>query len=437
MKNFQFFPPRLSAGTPGSLAIFLPAKVSAALILSGAFSTFSFAQTPSLSNLTVSAVLDGYYQSEDRLMTERAEGFGLGETELAFSASIDDMFFGKLTTVFESHNGESEVNVEEAFIQTMALPNGFTVRAGRFLSDIGYLNNQHLHTDSFTSRPSAYRAFLGGHYFDDGLRFSYIAPTDLYWTMGVEAFSGDSLRAADEHGERAFDSTGVYTAFTKMGGDISIESSWQLGVSYLRNENGQLTAEEHEEAEHEEAGHEEAGHDEAGHDEAGHEDEHGHSHGASYTGKNTFIADFVYKWAPDGNYKYQHLTLSAEYFRVSDFMVPELHEEFAGAVDHDEDANSKDYHEAWYVSGVYQFSPNWSAGLRYGKLDSQLQHEGHFDQQTLKETELSIAWHNSHFSTVRVEFSHQSNIGFEIESNDNVITLQYVMMIGAHSAHQF
>jgi hypothetical protein len=415
MKNFQFAPARL------------PAKVSAALAVSAFLPMLSQAQTPTLSNPTVSAVLDGYYQSDDRLMTERTKGFGLGETELAFSASIDDMFYGKLTTVFELNDGESEVIVEEAFIQTMALPNGFTIRAGRFLSDIGYLNNQHLHSDSFTSRPSAYRAFLGGHYFDDGLRINYIAPTDLYWSTGVEAFSGDSLRAADEHGEREFDSTGVYTAFTKIGGDIGIESSWQLGFSYLRNENGQLTPEEHDEDEHEEEGHS--------------EDEHGHSHSASYTGKNTYVADFVYKWAPNGNYKYQHLTLSAEYFRVSDFMVSELHDEHEEEEHHDEeghsDENSKDYHEAWYVSGVYQFSPNWSAGLRYGELDSQLQHEEHFDQQELKETELSVAWHNSHFSTVRLELSHQSNIGFENAQNDNVITLQYVMALGAHSAHQF
>ena len=417
MNNFQFFPSRLSATVSGS--ILSPMKVSAACILTGIFPLLSFAQTPTLSNLTVSAVLDGYYQSEDRLMTERVKGFGLGETELAFSASIDDMFFGKLTTVFESHEGESEVNIEEAFVQTLALPNGFTVRAGRFLSDIGYLNNQHLHTDAFTSRPSAYRAFLGGHYFDDGLRVSYLAPTDLYWTMGAEVFSGDSLRAEDESGEREFDSTGVYTAFTKIGGDIGIESSWQLGASFLRNENGLLTPEEHEEGEEHEA----------------HEEE-SHAHSAGYTGKNTFIADFVYKWAPNGNYKYQHLTLSAEYFRVSDFMVPELEEEHLEEEQHDE-GSANDYHQAWYVSGVYQFSPNWSAGLRYGKLDSQVLHEEHFDKQTLKETELSVAWHNSHFSTVRVEFSHQSNIGFENAENDNVITLQYVMALGAHNAHQF
>lgn len=399
--------------------------VIAALVSSTLPSTVLAQTVPTLANPAISVVLDGYYQSDDRIMAERAEGFGIGETELAFSANIDDMFYGKLTTIFESHDGESELEIEEAFIQTMALPNGFTVRAGRFLSDIGYLNNQHLHTDSFTSRPSAYRAFLGNHYFDDGLRVSYLAPTDLYWTMGAEVFAGDSLRAADEHGEREFDSTGVYTAYTKLGGDIGVEGSWQLGLSYLRNENGQLTPEEHDE--HEEEEHE--------------EDEHGHSHSASYTGKNTFIADFVYKWAPDGNYKYQHLTLSAEYFRVNDFMVPELHEEHEEDEHHDEeehhDEGGKDYHQAWYVSGVYQFSPNWSAGLRYGELDAQLQHEEHFDAQELKETEFSIAWHNSHFSTVRLEVSHQSNVGFESDQNDNVISLQYVMTMGAHGAHQF
>ena len=115
MKNMNFFPARVSA------------KVTVALAVTALIPAFAQAQTPTLSNPTVSAVLDGYYQSGNRLMAERTEGFGIGETELAFSASIDDMFYGKLTTVFESHDGESAVNVEEAFIQTMALPNGFTL----------------------------------------------------------------------------------------------------------------------------------------------------------------------------------------------------------------------------------------------------------------------------------------------------------------------
>ncbi|GGP46741.1 hypothetical protein [Shewanella saliphila] len=388
------------------------------LALACAFSSYSaMAEDSSLTNPNISAVLDGYYQTGDRPMSEREEGFGLGETELALSANIDEMFYGKVTAVVESADGETEVNLEEAFIQTLALPSGLSIRAGRFLSDIGYLNNQHLHTDSFTERPAAYRAFLGNHYFDDGIRLSYVAPTDLYWTMGVEAFGGDSLRAADEHGDRDFDDVGVFTALTKIGGDIGVESSWQLGLSYLRNENGLAYAEEHEEEEVEE--------------------EEEHSHSASYTGENTYIVDFVYKWAPNGNYKYQNLTLSGEYFRVTDIFGEEPgHVEDIDDMD-DHEISDDDYHEGWYLSSVYQFSPSWSAGVRYGEIDTYEIHEDHLDPQKLEETEVSLAWHSSHFSTVRLQFTHQKGTNFDGVEDDNIVTLQYVMSLGAHGAHQF
>ncbi|MDR8522202.1 MULTISPECIES: hypothetical protein [Shewanella] len=389
-------------------------------------STQALANDPTLTNPAISAVLDGYYQSAERPMAERVEGFGLGHTELAMSANIDDMFYGKLTAIVEIHDGETELGLEEAFIQTLAMPGGFSIRAGRFLSDIGYLNNQHVHTDSFSDRPAAYRAFLGSHYFDDGVRLSYVAPTDLYWTMGVEAFKGDSMRAEDEHGERDFENLGVYTAFTKFGGDIGDNSSWQAGLSYLRNENGRMTAaEEHDHAEPEE-------HTDHGHD---------HSHSAQYTGENTYVADFVYKWAPSGNYKYQHLTVSGEYFRVTDFKpFEEHHEEHGDHEEHEEHGHGeggKDYQEGWYLSSVYQFSPHWSAGLRYGEVDTQMMHGDHFDPQKLKETEVSLAWHHSHFSTVRLQYTNQKGTNFDGIEDDNVITLQYVMTLGAHGAHQF
>ncbi|ABV89027.1 membrane protein [Shewanella pealeana] len=377
-------------------------------------STQALASDPSLTNPAISAVLDGYYQSGERPMSERVEGFGLGHTELAMSANIDDMFYGKLTAVVEMHDGETELGLEEAFIQTLAMPGGFSIRAGRFLSDIGYLNNQHVHTDSFSDRPAAYRAFLGSHYFDDGVRLSYVAPTDLYWTMGVEAFKGDNMRAADEHGEREYENLGVYTAFTKIGGDVGANGSWQAGLSYLRNENGRMTADEHE------------------HVEVQDDHDHDHSHSAQYTGENTYVADFVYKWAPNGNYKYQHLTLSGEYFRVTDFKPLEEHDA------HEEHGDEgKDYQEGWYLSSVYQLSPHWSAGLRYGQADTQMMHGDHFDPQKLKETEVSLAWHHSHFSTVRLQYTNQQGTNFDGFEDDNIITLQYVMTLGAHGAHQF
>ncbi|GGI87384.1 hypothetical protein [Shewanella gelidii] len=381
-----------------------------------------------LSNPAISLVLDGYYQTAERPLAEREEGLGLGHTELALSAVIDDNFYGKLTTVLEVHEGETELGLEEAFIQTLSMPAGFSVRAGRFLSDVGYLNNQHIHTDAFVERPAVYRAFLGSHYFDDGLRLNYVAPTDLYWTMGVEAFSGESLRAEDEHGEREYEEVGVYSLHTKFGGDIGTEASWQVGLAWLRNENGRLTAHEEEEGDD---------HDE--HEEDAHE-EHDHSHSAAYTGENTYIADFVYKWAPDGNYKYQHLTVSGEFFRVNDFMAhheEEHHEEPGMEEDHDHEGHVNDYHQGWYVSSVYQFSPAWSAGVRYGQVDTLMAHEEHFDEQELKETEFTLAWHPSHFSSVRLQYVHQDGLNFDGIEDDNIVTLQYVTTLGAHGAHQF
>lgn len=423
----------------GDKMSYLNKRLSLVAVACAFASTHAFAEDSSLTNPNISAVLDGFYQTGDRGLGGREEGFGLGETELAISANIDDMFYGKVTAILESHDGETEIELEEAFIQTMGLPAGLGIRAGRFLSDVGYLNNQHLHTDSFVDRPGAYRAFMGNHYFDDGVRLTYVAPTDLYWTMGVEVFKGDKMRAADmyeeheeeghdeeeheEHGPREYDTVGVYSAFTKFGGDIGHSSSWQVGLSYLYNANGKVMVVE---------GEEEEGHADEEHD---HE---GHTHSASYTGENTYIADFVYKWAPNGNYKYQHLTVSGEYFRVTDTFSFEEGDHGHEEEDHDhEESHGDDYFEGWYLSGVYQFSPHWSAGVRYGEVDTYELHGDHLDPQKLKETELSLAWHHSHFSTVRLQYTNQKGTNFDGFEDDNIVSLQYVMTLGAHGAHQF
>ena len=414
-------------------------------VLVGALVTNAHAQDKS--NLNISAVLNGYYQSADKRLSEKQEGFGLGETELAFSGAIDDAFYGKVTSVIESADGETEFELEEAFLQTLALPHGFSVRAGRFMSDIGYLNNQHLHTDSFVDRPAVYRAFLGSHYFDDGIRLDYVAPTDIYWAMGVEAFKGEKLQAEDISGEAQ--SVGAYTFYTKFGGDIGDSSSWQLGLSYLRNENGQSLVEDqghHEDMDHDDhddhegMGHDDHDdhegmdhddhddHDEMGHDEHGHDEHEGHNHGAAFTGKNLFGADFVYKWAPQGNYKYQSLTISGEYFRLTDTFL-------ADEVEHQPEFD-KD-HQGWYVSSVYQWSPKWSTGVRYGRIDTYNLHEEELEKASLKETEFEIAYHHSHFSVVRLQFTHQDGTEMFMPIDDNSITLQFNMTLGAHSAHQF
>ena len=64
----------------------------------------------------------------------------LDETELAISANVDDKYYGFLTTALEQTDGETSVELEEAYVETLALPKGLKVKGGRFLSDIGYRN---------------------------------------------------------------------------------------------------------------------------------------------------------------------------------------------------------------------------------------------------------------------------------------------------------
>ena len=355
-----------------------------------------------------SLILDGHYKSANSALSEYEKGFGLGHVELGVSAAIDDLFYGKFTGVVHEHDNKTEFETEEAFIQTLALPGGLSVRAGRFLSDIGYLNSQHAHTDSFVERPAAYRAMLGSHYYDDGVRLSYVMPTDTFWTIGTEAFGGNKMRA---EGLTDPKSVGVYTAFSKIGGDFNEENSWQLGLSYLRNDNGASVT-----------GHDDHD-DDHGHEAHGHEEEsgHNHSHDAQFTGKNTYIADAVWKWAPDGNYKYRSLTLTGEYLQTEDIS---------------ETIKGNEKNKGFYLSSVYQMTPQWAVGARYGEFKGYEAHGDHFHEKNLKESEFMVSWSHSHFSTVRLQYTHQTGDGFENIKND-IVTLQYVMSLGAHDAHTF
>lgn len=347
-------------------------------------------------NPDIAVNLDGYYKQNDTALSHRDKGFGLGHTELSLSAPIDDLFAGRLTTVIEEHDGETEVNLEEAYLQTTGMPWNLTVRGGRFLSQVGYLNGRHLHEDDFVERPAVYRALLGSHYYDDGVQLHLLLPTPFYWQIGAEALDGGKLSEGDED-------IGVFTLNTRIGGDISVSQNWQLGLSYLRNRQvDSALGEEEEEHNHEE------------------EEGHAHSHTASYTAEDLYIADIVWKWAPNGNTREQQLTLSGEYLYGDN---PNQY------------ATSNDVNEGWYLSAVYQFLPQWSAGTRYGRADLAEAHGDHFHDQSLRETEVMVSWSRSHFSTVRLQYTHQDAEGFD--NADNTLTLQYVMSLGAHGAHGY
>ncbi len=85
----------------------------------------------------------------------------------------------------------------------------------------------------------------------------------------------------------------------------------------------------------------------------------------AFTGSTrVWIADAVWKWAPNGNATRTNFKLQGEYLRStrSGSLVYDVG-------DADSAGNYRAVQSGWYVQGVYQFMPHWRVGLRTERLD--------------------------------------------------------------------
>ncbi len=322
------------------------------------------------------------------------EGLALGESELVFSANVDDRFYGFFNVSFD----QEEIGIEEAYLSTLSLPFGLAVKAGQFFSAIGDHNARHSHTWDFIDSPLVYDVMLDGALLDPGVQISWIAPTDIYIEFGGEVLRGDAFPAegATNHG------FGSATVFAKISNDLGDSHSWKTGVSYLRADANDRDSDA------------------------------GNGSAISFDGTtDLIIAEFTWKWAPLGNFRERNFTFHAEYmYRHEDGTLRSN-----GAVGK--------YHgdqNGFYAQGVYQFMPRWRVGLRYGQLFSDNRVRG-LPPTTVLDRDFSsprrisamLDFSNSEFSRLRLQYSHESGgLG-----DDSLIFLQYIISIGSHGAHAF
>jgi hypothetical protein len=357
------------------------------------------------------AVLDTAITSPALALGGRDKGLQMGHSDLTAGGPLGRHFQAGLSASFATHEGTLERGVEEAWIETRTLPLGLSARAGRFASQIGALNAQHPHADDFVERPLLYRAFLGGHWSDDGLRLNVTLPTGLYWTVGAELFRGRKLVP---EADPPVAGVGAATLSTKLGGDLGRAHSWQLGLAVVHSRRIAASA-----------GHEDHEEDHDDHDDHGGEEGHGahdHGHGAAYGGRRLWLADATWKWAPDGNNRERQLRLTLEAARVTG--IHRL-------------TSAGQRHEGLALAAVWRFAPNWEAGARLDRLRVVMPHDDHVDDGRLREQSLMVAWKPSHLQTVRLQATRQHGaVGFESPVARSV-ALQYILAFGAHGAHAF
>ncbi len=344
-------------------------------------------------------------------------GLSLGESELVFAANIDHHFRGTLIASISPDNNSA--TIEEGYIQTLSLSNGFTLKAGRFLSAVGYQNQIHAHAWDFADAPLASKVFLGNRLNEDGIQFKWVAPTETYLDVGLELGRGRTFPGGPDGG-RNKNGFGSSNLFAHVGGDIGTSTAWQAGLSYLSTSPQDRTFDDL--------------------------DSTGTGVTNSISGKSRlWVLDGVLKWAPNRNPTYTNFKLQGEYFQRRE----------NGNVTYDTAAASlgtqtggfASRQSGWYLQGVYQFMSLWRIGYRYDRLNSGTTRLGLVDSAALTALDFPILstytpsrqtlmtdWSPTEFSRVRLQFARdQSRPG----ATDNQVLLQYIMSLGAHGAHKF
>jgi hypothetical protein len=370
------------------------------LILSGNYTNLS--KAPSQRRL------QGFVPSNGEKMPE-GRSFNLGESELALSANVDHLFRGNFRLAIAPDN---TIGVEEATIQTLGLGQGFNLKAGRFLSGVGYLNELHPHEWDFSDAPLSYQAFFGNALGMDGAQVRWLAPTETFFELGVEAARSRNFPATDDKNNR----NGLMSAslFAHVGSDVGVSNSWRGGLSYFATKPENRSY-----------------------------DDPLNSLKNSFSGNSKmWIADFLWKWAPNGNASQQNLKLQGEYFNRA--------EDGTLIYDTENTPQSGSYsnrQSGFYTQAVYQFMPRWRIGYRYDQLNSGSASFGLVNSGALsaadfpllenykpKRNTVMMDWNPSEFSRVRLQFAQDKT---RPDATDNQVWLQYIVSLGAHGAHKF
>ncbi len=351
-------------------------------------------------------------------------GFGIGETELVFKGAVDNLFRGEARFVFEQQGDSTSLKTEELFAETLGLPWGTKVKAGKYWSSVGYLNDKHPHEWDFVDMPLVYQQVLGGQLNETGAQLSWVAPTDnMLFKLGGEIAQGSNGYGETYNSNYNQNKPRLGTVYAKTGGDVGDSHSWQGGVSWVRSTTGSGSSAN------------QATYSLSNNDTL------------TFNGGNTvWIADFVYRWAPFGNPTSQNLKLQGEMFwnKQSGNMTSTS----GCGVDNAEGCNGTNFaqnQQGFYTQGVYQFMPKWRAGYRYDRVFNGTNSYG-LPSTALTGSQirsgwdpyrntLMLDWANSEYSIIRLQLAKDTSYGPGLTNNQ--IFLQYIMSLGAHGSHKY
>ena len=368
-------------------------------------------------NLSFDGLFALAYSSDrnlDRLETgdhdPQQRGFNARNLELALDGAVDPYFEAFANIVFKLDNdNETEVEVEEAFMQTTDLPWGLQLKGGQFFTAFGRLNPMHPHTWDFADSTLVNGRFLG----PDGLRG---VGAQISWTVPVSWYSQFIFAAENGRGGTGFsfrnpgeDGTffGRLTTDREVRGlqDFVYIPRWENSVDLSPTQVVLLGL--------------------------------SGAFGSNETGANArtqiYGADLLYKWKSpqaEGGFPFVKWQTEAMYRRF----------EAGRGVDQSFPVAETFHDWGIYSQVVWGFRKGWTAGLRGDYLHMQ---DSAFTDDDLRQSRSRISgaltWYPTEFSKIRLQYNHDF-----LEANDflserevDSLFLQFEFILGAHGAHKF
>lgn len=382
-------------------------------------------------------------------------GFTVQGVELNLRGAVDPYFRGNVNVLFSlDSGGETFVELEEAWLESVSLPGNLQVRGGQMLTEFGRLNIQHPHQWGFIDAPLASARFLG----PDGLRNP---GARLSWLMPTPFFSEVFLTVQDSQGETAssFRSEGGHThgdeeeeelpfAYRHADNDRGVEGiedmlltpRWAVSFDLTDSQSVVLGA------------------------------SGAFGPNSSGSGGDTMTqiygADVYWKWTSPRHHRgFPFVSFQAEgMIRRYEAGAFDWADEDSGGVFPDEGilvdstGAAATLRSEWltdhgfYTQLLYGFTPGWVAGVRYDYVGSQ---RGDYERagylvadgagggeavgrdpfrSSRWRVSPNLTWYPSEFSKIRLQYNYDHRNDF---GNDHSVWLQFEFILGAHAAHTF
>lgn len=360
----------------------------------------------------------------------RKRGFTLQQVELSMIGAIDPYLTGEAHIIYavDPLEGETIVELEEAFATTTSLPWGLQVEVGFFFTEFGRINPVHPHAWDWLDQPVINtRVFGGDGMRQAGVRLGWLTPLPWFSEahFGVQNANGETMASfiANEEvfeeraiGGRPFTEPEVrsledlvYLARWVNAWDLNEQWSLALGGSAL--------------------------------------------YGPNATGGDgetwVYGADLLVKWVPRQNQRgWPFLLWQSEFIRRDYDAAAAVHVGPDGADGTLDDVLlPSDTLGDWgfYTQLLYGFTPGWAAGLRYeyatasgDSVDETGAFVSHNDDPFRDDRHRIsplIIWQPSHFSRVRLQYNYDQAAHLNHEAHSVWFGVEF--LFGAHPAHNY